>query len=156
MVDPNFPRAAAAHAAGLHGAFCFPIRRHDEFLGVAEFFSASVAVVDHDLLTTMAGIGGQIGDFVTRKRIESEMVAQQTRTRAILDTALDAIITMDQRGCVIEFNTTAEKMFGYSRQAGYRPGARRAHHPPGASRASSKRPGRVSRHRARGRSSIDA
>ena len=117
VVDPNFPRAAAANAAGLHGAFCFPIRRHDEFLGVAEFFSASVAVVDLDLLTTMAGIGGQIGDFVTRKRIESEMLAQQTRTRAILDTALDAIITMDQRGCVIEFNTTAENMFGYSRAA---------------------------------------
>jgi PAS domain S-box-containing protein len=115
VLDPNFPRAAAANAAGLHGAFCFPIRRHDEFLGVAEFYSASVAAIDHDLLTTMAGIGGQIGDFVTRKRIESEMIAQQTRTRAILDTALDAIITMDQRGCVIEFNTTAEKMFGYSR-----------------------------------------
>ena len=115
VADSNFPRAAAAETSGLHGAFCFPIRRNEEFLGVAEFFSASVAVVDHDLLTTMAGIGGQIGDFVTRKRIEGEMIAQQTRTRAILDTALDAIITMDQRGCVTEFNTTAEKMFGYSR-----------------------------------------
>jgi PAS domain S-box-containing protein len=115
VVDRNFPRAAAADASGLHGAFCFPIRRNEEFLGVAEFFSASVAVVDHDLLTTMAGIGGQIGDFVTRKRIEGEMIAQQTRTRAILDTALDAIITMDQRGRVTEFSATAEKMFGYSR-----------------------------------------
>ena len=31
VVDENFPRAAAADAAGLHGAFCFPIRRNDEF-----------------------------------------------------------------------------------------------------------------------------
>jgi PAS domain S-box-containing protein len=115
VVDQNFPRAAAADAAGLHGAFCFPIRRNDEFLGVAEFFSASVAVIDHDLLTTMAGIGRQIGDFVTRKQIEREIITQQTRTRAILDTALDAIITMDQHGRITEFNTAAERMFGYSR-----------------------------------------
>jgi PAS domain S-box-containing protein len=115
VVDENFPRAAAAGAAGLHGAFCFPIRRNDDFLGVAEFFSASVAVIDHDLLTTMAGIGRQIGDFVTRKKIEGEIIAQQTRTRAILETALDAIITMDQYGRITEFNTAAERMFGYSR-----------------------------------------
>ena len=136
VIDPNFPRAAAADTAGLHGAFCFPIRRNDEFLGVAEFFSASVAVIDHDLLTTMAGIGRQIGDFVTRKQIEREIIAQQTRTRAILDTALDAIITMDQHGRITEFNTAAERMFGYSRTQAIGqelavliiPAALRAHH----------------------------
>ena len=115
VVDPNFIRAAAARAAGLHGAFGFPILRNSELLGVAEFFSRSIAAVDHDLLATMAGIGGQIGDFVTRRQIEREIIAQQTRTRAILDTALDAIITMDQHGRVTEFNTAAETMFGYSR-----------------------------------------
>ncbi len=36
--------------------------------------------------------------------------------RAILDSALDCIITMDAEGLVREFNPAAERVFGYSRQ----------------------------------------
>jgi two-component system CheB/CheR fusion protein len=35
--------------------------------------------------------------------------------RALLDSALDCIISMDAAGCVIEFNPAAERVFGYSR-----------------------------------------
>ena len=35
--------------------------------------------------------------------------------RAILDSALDCIITMDANGCVREFNPAAERVFGFSR-----------------------------------------
>ena len=113
--DANFPRAAAARESGLHGGFAFPIRRHEEFLGVVEFFSEAVASVDHDLLSTMTGIGNQIGEFVSRSQIEATVAGEQTRTRAILETALDAIISMNQHGHITEFNRAAEKMFGYSR-----------------------------------------
>ena len=36
--------------------------------------------------------------------------------RAILDSALDCIITMDSRGIVQEFNPAAQRVFGYSRE----------------------------------------
>jgi PAS domain S-box-containing protein len=113
--DANFPRAPAARASGLHGAFAFPIVRHSEFLGVVEFFSEAVASVDPDLLATMSGIGNQISDFLTRTKVEAAVTEEQTRSRAILETALDAIISMDQEGRVTEFNRAAETMFGYSR-----------------------------------------
>ena len=60
-------------------------------------------------------IGNQIGDFLSRKHIEVAVSEEQTRTRAILETALDAIISMDQHGRITEFNRAAERMFGYSR-----------------------------------------
>ena len=115
--DPNFPRAAAARSSDLHSAFGFPIRRRHTFIGVVEFFTEAIAATDLDLLATMDSIGNQIGDFVTRKQIERAMVEQQTRTHAILETALDGIISIDQHGMVVEFNSAAEKMFGYSRTA---------------------------------------
>lgn len=113
--DPNFPRATVARSAGLHGAFAFPITAEDEIMGVVEFFNHSVAAPDKDLLAMMAAIGGEIGQFIHHKRVELTIAENQSRTRAILDTALDAIITMDKQGVVTEFNPAAERMFGYRR-----------------------------------------
>ncbi len=39
----------------------------------------------------------------------------EARLRAILDSALDALITIDEGGEVVEFNRAAEEIFGYSR-----------------------------------------
>src|SRR5919106_1593261 len=50
---------------------------------------------------------------VAEARRESE-----AHTRAVLNSALDSIISMDHEGKVIEFNPAAEKTFGYSRQEG--------------------------------------
>ena len=36
--------------------------------------------------------------------------------RAILDSALDCIITMDASGHVLEFNPAAERVFGFTRE----------------------------------------
>ena len=41
--DDNFPRAASARQAGLHAAFCFPIRSARGVLGVIEFFTGDRA-----------------------------------------------------------------------------------------------------------------
>lgn len=38
------------------------------------------------------------------------------RYQAILDTAVDAIITIDSRGCIVAFNRAAERIFGWTAQ----------------------------------------
>src|ERR1051326_6409814 len=52
-------------------------------------------------------------------RIEQQTIAvreSEQRKSAILDSALDCIITMDQEGRIVDFNPAAEKAFGYKRQ----------------------------------------
>jgi PAS domain S-box-containing protein len=114
--DPNFPRASDARAAGVHGGFAIPICVGDDVLGVIECFTRAVAAPDADLLRTMSTVGNQVGQFMGRKRVEATVMDGQRRTGAILDTALDAIIGMDHRGTITEFNPAAERTFGYSRQ----------------------------------------
>lgn len=114
--DSNFPRAPVAREVGLHGAFAFPICLDDEMLGVIECFTHTVAAPDTDLLRTMSTVGNQVGQFIGRKRGETALLEGQRRTGAILDSALDAIIGMDHQGAITEFNTAAERTFGYSRK----------------------------------------
>jgi PAS domain S-box-containing protein len=113
--DRNFPRAPIARKEGLHGAFAFPISFGDQFLGVVEFFNTTVSAPDQDLLATMALVGHEIGQFINRKQVEGAVADNQSRTRAILETALDAIISMDHHGRISEFNSAAERMFGRRR-----------------------------------------
>ncbi|MEO6445105.1 MAG: PAS domain S-box protein [Gemmatimonadaceae bacterium] len=54
-------------------------------------------------------------DVTESRRAAQEIRIGEARKSAILDSALDCIITMDHEGKVVEFNTAAEKTFGYSR-----------------------------------------
>ena len=44
-----------------------------------------------------------------------EMRESEARLRAIFDSALDAIVAMDDEGCILDFNPAAERTFGYTR-----------------------------------------
>jgi PAS domain S-box-containing protein len=114
--DGNFPRAAVARAAGIRGAFGFPIRLGGDVLGVIEFFTDRVATPDPELLDTMTTVGNEVGQFVGRKRVERAVLDEQRRMRAVLETALDAVIGMDHRGVITEFNPAAERLFGYQKE----------------------------------------
>jgi len=44
-----------------------------------------------------------------------ELDADRTRMRAIVESALDAIVVMESSGAIVEFNPAAELLFGYTR-----------------------------------------
>ena len=71
--DTNFPRASLAILEGLHGAFGFPIRLEKKVLGVIEFFSQEIRKPNLELLAMFDSIGSQVGQFIQRKRAESEL-----------------------------------------------------------------------------------
>ncbi|MCB1760558.1 MAG: PAS domain S-box protein [Gammaproteobacteria bacterium] len=50
-----------------------------------------------------------------RQEYESEMERSETIKRAILEAALDPIVTVDSKGTIVEFNATAERVFGHRR-----------------------------------------
>jgi PAS domain S-box-containing protein len=111
--DDNFPRATAAARDDLHSAVAFPILLGPEVLGVLEFFSHDLREPVEVMLRMMSTIGNQIGQFVERKRVEAVVRESEARKSAILQSAQDAIVSMDADGLVVDFNPAAEEMFGY-------------------------------------------
>ncbi|WP_084191009.1 PAS domain S-box protein [Methylomarinum vadi] len=54
-------------------------------------------------------------DITARKHFQDALIDSEKRKRLILETALNAIVTMDSYGIVTDWNQQAEKMFGWSR-----------------------------------------
>ncbi len=63
----------------------------------------------------VTGAVNMLLDLTERKRTEDHLKANEVRTRAMFDSALDALITMDAEGRVQDFNPAAERIFGYRR-----------------------------------------
>jgi PAS domain S-box-containing protein len=111
--DPDFPRAGVASEAGLRSAaaFALPLRA-----GVIELLSRAARLPDEQQERVLRTAAAQLGHYVARVRAEDRLRASEERTRAILEAALDSIITMDHRGIVVDVNRAAEATFGYPRE----------------------------------------
>jgi len=56
---------------------------------------------------------GAIADISARKAAEAALVDSRARLSAVIDSAIDAIAAIDERGRVVLFNAAAEAMFGH-------------------------------------------
>jgi PAS domain S-box-containing protein len=70
-----------------------------------------------DMSGEIVGVVLIFRDVTEQRRADEELKSSEARKSAILATALDCIITMDQKGKVVEFNPAAERVFGYGRHA---------------------------------------
>ena len=59
------------------------------------------------------GVFGVSTDITDRHRADDALRASEARTRAIIDAALDAVVTMDAAGLITGWSAQAEKVFGW-------------------------------------------
>ena len=109
----NYANAPIALACGMSSAFAVPVQVRGQVVHVLEFFSPKISLPDPELLQTLGAIAGELGHMIERKRGEEALRRSEMRKSAILESALDSIITFDLEGRIVEFNPAAESTFGY-------------------------------------------
>lgn len=114
--DPELPRADAAAAAGLRAGVAFPLRTPGGVVGVVELLAREPRPPDATVLELLGAVGGQIGGFLEAGRSAAAVTVAEARKSAMLEAALDSVVTIDHRGRVIELNPAAVETFGYSRE----------------------------------------
>ncbi len=98
------PRAAA---------IAFPVRLRPGSTALLAFYARATEDLDEGQLTTLGTISSQLTQFMRRLQAEEAVRASEARLAAILEAALDAIITIDPAGRIVDFNPAAESLFGH-------------------------------------------
>lgn len=73
------------------------------------YMALSVAL----MTVVVAAIAGAVNGLLRYRNLYLRLRQQQSRTQAIVETAVDGIITIDSRGIVLDLNKAAEGMFGW-------------------------------------------
>jgi PAS domain S-box-containing protein len=110
----DLPRVELLARRDLHAALAFPLIDATRVVGVMEFFSNEIRYPDNELLQMAHVIGSQAGQFLERRRAEHAVRESEARTRAVIDTAIDCVISFDASGRITDWNPAAERTFGWS------------------------------------------
>ena len=113
--DPAFGRPGGDAAAGIRAAAAFPITGTRGVRGVIELFSRRPRPPDPSLMQAMTSVGRYVGQHMERRRAEEAVRRGEAVRGAVLESAIDSVITMNHEGRVVEFNPAAERTFGYRR-----------------------------------------
>src|SRR5262245_20596293 len=112
--EPTLPLAMLARDTGLRGAFAIPLRNGPEVIGVMSFFSSEVRQANDDHLSMLSALGGQIGQFMERKRMEQGLRDSEERYRSVIVALDEGIVLVDSGGRLIATNVSAERILARS------------------------------------------
>ncbi len=92
----------------------YPLIVEDRVAGVIAMFSRHP--LGPEILDLLAAVANIVAVGIARKRGEAALRTSDQRKSAILETALDCIVTVDHESRILEFNPAAERTFGYRRE----------------------------------------
>lgn len=128
---PELPPALAAiRSEGVRSVLAAPLLSDGDLVGILALVGNRPAALSTEHRDIAAEVANQLAIAIRQSRLleslkqqlderiraEEGLRASEARKSAILEAAMDCIITMDHEGNVAEFNPAAEATFGYTRE----------------------------------------
>jgi PAS domain S-box-containing protein len=94
-------------------SFAFPVRGDGPVMGVMRFFGRPAIEDDANLVDLVERLGREIGLYLERTRAEQLLRDAEERSRVILETSIEGILTLNMLGRIESVNPAALALFGY-------------------------------------------
>jgi len=136
--DDRFPRfSVRAFELGLAAVFAFPLKAGDHQFGALDLYQTTTGPLSEEAMVAAQTLADVAAAYLlnAQARVALEESLEQVRQSAlqddesvealrvsearkkgVLDAVPEGVITIDERGVVVEFNPAAERTFGYSQQ----------------------------------------
>ncbi|MBI1853661.1 MAG: PAS domain S-box protein [Planctomycetes bacterium] len=111
--DPRISDHEWAGREGIVSFAGFPLLLGDRLIGVIGMFARHA--LPEAVTKAMESVAGTIALGIERRRADEALRISEERTRLVIDTALDAVVTMTDAGIIIGWNAQAEQTFGWTR-----------------------------------------
>ncbi len=92
-----------------------PLKAHDRTIGVlvSQTYAEGIRFGEREK-NILQFVSTQVAMAIERKRAEEAVRTSEARLKALLDSALDACVTMDEDGRITSWSAAAEAVFGWS------------------------------------------
>jgi diguanylate cyclase (GGDEF)-like protein/PAS domain S-box-containing protein len=114
--ERRFSAETLLRQQGIVSCVTVPVGGEERPYGVLGAASVSPRTFTGDDINFVQAVANALAEAINRTAAERELSGSQAKTGAILDAALDCIITMDHEGRIVEFNPAAERTFRVHRE----------------------------------------
>lgn len=107
---PDYMRSGAARRSGLRSAAAFPVMEGGVVVGVVELLAGQKRGVEDDMVTMLASVGVEIGQFMRRSETAHALKRSETDHRAIFERSPIGIARVSSEGELLEANPALLQM----------------------------------------------
>ena len=97
-----------------HGHYNVPIISDDKLLGVLLLYLPAGHQASDDEMLFLESVGKTMASLIERRLALEALADSEARLRAVLENAVEGIVTVSSKGIIESSNQAMEKIFGYS------------------------------------------
>ena len=113
----RFPPMSTSGRHHARSILCLPLINQAKLAGVLYLENnLTPHVFTPDRMTVLKVLASQAAMSLENTRLYGDLQDREARIRRLVDTALDAVLSIDEQGRITEWSTQAEAMFGWPRE----------------------------------------